>query len=183
MPLNLTENFQLSTEIILHTERLHLRTLDSNDAAFYLQHVNQASFIQNIRDKGIRTIADAEKAIQTGHRDIQEKNGFSLYLVERKIDQMPIGLCGLVKREELECIDLGYALDPDFWGHGYAFEACQAVINFAQEALRQERLLAIVSPHNSASSNLLEKLGFQFRETISFGGGDMVKLYERSLNA
>ena len=103
----------MSSQIITSSARLLLRTMDDNDAAFYLRLVNEPSFIQNIRDKGIRTLDDAKQAIQTGHQEVQEKMGFSLYLVERKADGQAIGLCGLVKRPELDNIDIGYATYPN----------------------------------------------------------------------
>jgi RimJ/RimL family protein N-acetyltransferase len=172
----------LSSQIILSTPRLQLRTMDENDAVFYLRLVNDPSFIHNIRDKGIRSLEDAITAIQTGHQEVQEKMGFSLYLVERKSDQQAIGLCGLVKRPELEDIDIGYAYLPEFTGQGYAFEAGKAVIQFAQNTLRLNKLVAITSLHNTASENLLIKMGFQITATIPWNDGSEVKLYNMTLN-
>jgi RimJ/RimL family protein N-acetyltransferase len=171
----------LPTEIIFETERLRLRTLSANDARFFLRLVNEPSFIDNIRDKGIRSLADAENAIQTGHRDVQEKMGFSLYLVERKEDGQAIGLCGLVKREDLPGIDIGYAYLPEFGRKGYAFEANQGLLNYAKNSLHLEELLAIVSLYNHASCQLLEKLGFEFQKNIDLKAGDTVKLFTRAL--
>lgn len=172
----------MSTTIIFETARLRLRTLDANDARFYLRLVNEPSFIENIRDKGIRTLAEAEQAIQTGHREVQEKLGFSLFLAERKEDSAAIGLCGLVKRDDLPGIDIGYAYLPEYARQGYAYEANAGLLNFARDKLKLSELLAIVSPHNQASSNLLEKLGFQLQETIPWKEGGAVKLYRRLLD-
>ncbi|MFZ6800412.1 GNAT family N-acetyltransferase [Undibacterium sp. Di24W] len=172
----------MPSQIILSTPRLQLRTMDYKDAAFYLRLVNDPSFIHNIRDKGIRSLEDAIKAIQTGHQDVQEKMGFSLYLVELKSDQQAIGLCGLVKRPELENIDIGYAYLPEFTGQGYAFEAGKAVVQFAQNTLRLDKLVAITSLHNTASENLLLKMGFQITATIPWNDGSEVKFYSMTLN-
>jgi RimJ/RimL family protein N-acetyltransferase len=172
----------LSSQIIVSTPRLQLRTLDDKDAAFYLRLVNDPSFIHNIRDKGIRSLEDAIKAIQTGHQDVQKKMGFSLYLVERKSDQQAIGLCGLVKRPELEEIDIGYAYLPEFTGQGYAFEAGKAVIQFAQNTLKLDKLLAITSLHNIASENLLLKMGFQVESILPWNDGSEVKLFNLALS-
>lgn len=165
------------TKTIFETERLRLRTLNAGDAVFFLRLVNDPSFINNIRDKGIRTIADAENAIQTAHRDVQERLGFSLYLVERQEDQQAIGLCGLVQRDELPGIDIGYAYLPEFGRKGYAYEANQGLLKYAKQVLSMQELLAIVSPHNLASSQLLEKLGFRFESNFQLAAGDTVKLY------
>lgn len=172
---------EIPTETIFETQRLRLRMLNAEDARFYLRLVNDPSFIDNIRDKGIRTIAEAEIAIQTGHRDVQLRMGFSLYLVERKVDQRAIGLCGLVKRDDLPGIDIGYAYLPEFGRQGYAYEANQGLLQYAKTTLHLQELLAIVSPHNLASCQLLEKLEFQFQKNIELKVGDVVKLFQRKL--
>lgn len=158
-------------QYFVDTERLSLRTLSVEDAEFYLALVNDASFITNIRDKGIRTIEQAQQAIKTGHQDIQEKLGFSLYLIERKSDQAKLGLCGLVMRDNLPGVDIGYALLPDFWRQGYAEEACRGILDWARNKLNFEELYAIVSPYNLASANLLKKMGFQLQEQLNWDDG------------
>uniref|UniRef100_UPI0037538529 GNAT family N-acetyltransferase n=1 Tax=Undibacterium sp. TaxID=1914977 RepID=UPI0037538529 len=91
------------------------------------------------------------------------------------------GLCGLVKREELPSIDIGYAYLPEFGRQGYAYEANQGLLNYAKNSLHLEGLLAIVSLHNHASCQLLEKLGFQFQKNIVLKAGDTVKLFTCAL--
>lgn len=171
----------MSTTTIIASKRLKLRTLDDADAAFYLELHNDPSFIENIRDKGIRTLDDAKQAIRTAHNEVQERLGFSLFVVERLEDGAALGLCGLVKRDNLPGIDIGYALLPRYWGQSYAFEACTATKRFAADTVKLKELYAIVSPHNIASCNLLKKLGFQLQETISLNEGDPVKLFHTDL--
>lgn len=171
----------MSTTTIINSDRIKLRTLDDHDAAFYLELHNDPSFIENIRDKGIRTLEDAKVAIQTAHNEVQEKQGFSLFLIERLEDGAALGLCGLVKRDNLPGIDIGYALLPRHWGQSYAYEACKLTMQFAANTIKLEELYAIVSPHNIASSNLLEKLGFQRRKTISLSEGNPVTLFHTTL--
>jgi len=71
-------------------------------------------------------------------------------------------MCGLLKRDELPDPDIGFALLPDFWNKGFAFEASTAVLNDARERLNLQRILAITSVDNHASINLLQRLGFRF---------------------
>lgn len=177
----MTQEF-LPTQTIFETLRLRLRTLNAADAEFYLRLVNEPSFIENIRDRGIRTIDQAKEAIQSGHRDVQEKSGFSLFLVERKNDGVAIGLCGLVKRDGLPGIDIGYAYLPEFGRQGYAYEANHGLLKHAKQNLNIQELLAIVSLHNDASCFLLEKLGFVFQEIIPWNDDDAVKLFKRELS-
>lgn len=156
--------------IIITTERLHLRTLTTDDATFYLMLVNDPSFIENIRDKGIRTLDEARTDIINGPMTSQEKIGFSLYLMERKEDAQPIGLCGLIKRETLKNVDIGYALLPQFTGQGYAKEAATATLEYANKHLRITKLAGITSPENSASNKLLQSLGFTLEAVVVLEG-------------
>ncbi|CAN5846105.1 GNAT family N-acetyltransferase [soil metagenome] len=166
---------------ILTTKRLSLRTLELDDAAFYLQLVNDPSWITNIGDKGIRSIAAAQDAILKNHIAIEQTMGFSLYVVERSSDQTALGLCGLVKRERFDDLDLGYALLPAYHGQGYAFEAASGVLTYAKNSLGLPRLLGITSLGNIISSRLLEKLGFTFQSILLWKEDDEVRLYQRDL--
>ena len=155
---------------IISTARLNLRVLKPEDAAFYLELVNDPAFIRNIRDKGIRTLEQAREDIVQGPIANQEKLGFSLYLVERKDDGVALGLCGLVKRPSLKNIDIGYALLPEFTGQGYAKEAASAVLQYANEHLRISKLAGITSPSNTRSNQLLQSLGFIFEAVVVLEG-------------
>ena len=94
-----------------------------------------------------------------------------------------IGICGLIKRPELEFIDIGYAFLPEFWFKGFAKEAMTAVLNHTREELHQKNCKAIVNPDNIASIKLLEKLNFQFEKNMEFGPEKTrVKLYNIDLS-
>jgi len=152
--------------IVLETERLVLRRLSSDDAEFILELLNQPSFLQYIGDKGVRNNDDAVNYIQTGPVASYEKCGFGLYLVELKDSARPIGICGLLKRDSLPDVDVGFALLPDYWSRGYAFEAAVAVMNYGKEVLGLRRIVAITSLDNEASISLLEKIGLKFEGLI-----------------
>lgn len=151
---------------ILQTERLNLREFTLADAGFILELLNQPSFIRFIGDRGVRTVADAEQYLAQGPLKSYEQNGFGLWYVEQKETQAFVGMCGLIKRPELEDVDLGYALMPEFWAQGYATEACSAVLGHAHQQLKIKRLVAIVAPENAASIRVLEKIGLTFERTM-----------------
>ena len=155
---------------IISTERLHLRVMRLDDAAFYLRLVNEPSFISNIRDKGIRTLDESRASIETGALASQEKFGFSFYLVEDRTTHLPMGICGLTKRDSLDDVDLGYAFLPEFCGQGYAYEAALAVLTHTKNSLPIKQLAAITSPTNERSNRLLIKLGFIFQKTTLLAG-------------
>jgi RimJ/RimL family protein N-acetyltransferase len=146
---------------IVQTARLRLRVARPEDTAFYHALVNDPAFIEHIGDRGIRTLDDARNALLAGPVAMQEARGHSLYVVELKEDGSLIGMCGLIKRDTLDEIDLGYAYLPGWRGQGYAYEAARAVLDYAP-TLGIRRLVAIVSPANAASNGLLRKLGMRF---------------------
>jgi ribosomal-protein-alanine N-acetyltransferase len=154
--------------LALETERLTLRRIGLDDAGFILDLLNEPSFLRHIGDKGVRTEDDARRHIQDGPLASYERFGFGLLLVERKDDGEPIGICGLLKREWLEDVDLGFALRPRFRGAGYAFEAASAVLAHARERLGRRRIVAITSLDNEPSIRLLARLAFRFERVARF---------------
>jgi RimJ/RimL family protein N-acetyltransferase len=132
------------------------------DARFIHRLVNEPSFIRNIGDKGVRTLADAERYIRDGPLASYARHGFGLNLVELKAGGAPAGMCGLLQRDVLDHPDIGYAFVPEFRGAGYAREAASAVMDWARTSLGLSRVLAITNPDNAGSIRLLETIGFQF---------------------
>jgi ribosomal-protein-alanine N-acetyltransferase len=151
---------------ILKTERLIVRRLCNDDAEFILNLLNQPSFLRYIGDKGVRNIEGAVDYIQTGPIASYERFGFGLYLVELKDTGAPVGMCGLLKRDSLPDVDVGFAFLPDYWSQGLAFEAAAAVMTYAREVLGLRRIVAITSLDNDASIRLLEKIGLRFEGLI-----------------
>jgi RimJ/RimL family protein N-acetyltransferase len=163
---------------VLETERLTLRWLSTDDAAFILRLVNEPSWLKYIGDKGVRTLQDAENYIRNGPVEMYGRLGFGLYLVELKDGSEPLGICGLIKRESLEHVDLGFAFLPNFWRSGYAYEAAAAAMSYGKNVLGLSRIVAIVSQDNHASSKLLEKLGFRFERLVALKSDEEeLKLY------
>ena len=162
----------------LETERLILRRLNVDDAAFILTLLNEPSFLRYIGDKKVRDLDGARQYILNGPVASYDRNGFGLCLVELKESHTPIGICGLLKRDELPDPDIGFALLPDFWNKGFAFEAANAVLQDGRERLSIEHILAITSLDNEASINLLERLGFKFDKVIKLSAdGEQVRLF------
>jgi RimJ/RimL family protein N-acetyltransferase len=163
---------------ILETDRLILRQLSTDDAAFILELVNEPSFIQNIGDRGVRTLEDARAYILRVAISSYEKNGFGLYLVALKGSGQAIGMCGLIKRQGLEDVDIGYAFLPRFWLKGYAVEAAAAVKDYARDALGLKRLVAITDPANQGSIRVLEKIGLKYEKMVRLSADDIeLKLF------
>jgi [ribosomal protein S5]-alanine N-acetyltransferase len=151
------------------TRRLTLRPMSTADAGFMLTLLNEPSFVRNIGDRGVRTIGDAESYITVGPMASYARFGFGLYLVELTQSGASIGICGLVKRETLADVDLGFAFLPPFWSQGYGLESASAVRDHARDAVGLRRLVAITDPANTGSIRLLAKLGFGFERMVRLG--------------
>lgn len=151
---------------VLETERLTLRKLSLEDAGFILELLNDPSFLRFIGDKNVRSLEDARQYILKGPLESYERLGFGLYLVALKTAAVPLGICGLVKRDTLEDVDIGFAFLPEFRAKGYAFESAAAVKDYGLNVMGLRRLLAITNPDNIGSIRVLEKIGLRFERLI-----------------
>jgi ribosomal-protein-alanine N-acetyltransferase len=166
---------------VIETPRLLLQRLTLDDAEFILELLNEPSFLRFIGDKGVRTREDACRYIESGPMASYERFGFGLLRVERKDTGEPIGMCGLLKREGLEDVDLGFAFRPRSWSQGFALESASAVLAHGRRTRGLARVLAITSPDNEASIRLLTKLGFRFERMARLSGeAPEVKLFAAS---
>ena len=167
----------------LETERLTLRRLEFDDAPFIVTLLNEPSFLENIGDRGVRNIEDAHRYLREGPMAMYEKYGFGLWHAARKSDGAAVGMCGLLKRDILPDVDLGYAYLPAHWGQGYAFEAAAATLRHAARKFGLKRVIGVVSDHNAASIRVLEKLGMRYERMVSMRADEPdVRLYGRELD-
>jgi ribosomal-protein-alanine N-acetyltransferase len=182
----------------LETQRLLLRKISLQDSEFIFQLTNEPGWLRFIGDKNIRSVEDAGTYIKASILASYEENGFGVWLVELKerdssfsasmIGSTAIGTCGLINRSTLEGIDLGFAFFASQGGHGYAFEAAQAVVEYARNKIKLSRLLAISQPDNERSIHLLGKLGFNVKGPINLPTADgtateNLQLFEQFLSA
>lgn len=166
---------------IIETARLHLYEFvegSAEDAAFMLELLNDPGFLRYIGDRGVHTLEQAHAYLLKGPISSYRNLGFGLYRIQETSTGRSIGVCGLVKRNTLEDVDLGYALLADSCGKGYAREAAAAVLADARVKLALPRIVAITDPDNLASISLLEKLGFGFDRMLRLSADDIeLKLF------
>ena len=148
------------------------RSLCIDDAGFIIQLLNEPSFIRHIGDKGVRTGEDAKQYLLSGPIDSYDRFGYGLNMVELKKSGELIGMCGLVRREDLDDADIGFAMLEQHWSKGYAAESAEAVMRHARKTLNLQRIVAIVAPDNRSSIRLLEKIGLTFERMIRRGDDD-----------
>jgi len=166
----------------IDTDRLVLRPLVESDDAFILQLLNDPSWLRHIGDRGVRTPQQAHDYVRNGPMAMHARHGFGLDAVVLRETGVPIGLCGLIKRDALDDVDLGFAFLPAYRGAGYAREAALAVLRHAGRKLGLQRIVAITVPRNDASIGLLESLGFRFERDLRMPGDPKeLRLYACSL--
>jgi RimJ/RimL family protein N-acetyltransferase len=165
----------------LTTARLTLRHLRGEDAPFLVELLNDPDFLRFIGDRGVRSEDDAVRYLESGPRASYVSRGFGLYAVVETATGTAAGICGLLRREALDDVDVGFAFLPRFRGLGYAREAAEAVLREGAERFGLRRIVAIVSPANVVSARLLERLGFSFERMIRLGEGDEVRLFGRAM--
>jgi [ribosomal protein S5]-alanine N-acetyltransferase len=147
---------------VLDTERLNLRRMTLDDAEFILELLNDAAFVRFVGDKGVRTADDAREYISTGPMASYDRHGFGLWVAELKVSRTAVGMCGLLKREALTDVDIGFAFLPEHRGRGYAFESAAAVLRHGRVVHGLKRILAITVADNAGSIRVLEKIGMGF---------------------
>ncbi len=157
---------------VLETERLALRRLTEEDAGFILDLLNEPSFLQFIGDRGVRGVEAAREYLRNGPLASYERHGFGLFLTVLKAGGVPIGFCGLLRRDGLDDVDVGYALLPRYWSQGYASEAAAAVLAYGRETLGLQRIVAITATDNVRSIRVLEKLGLKFERLVRLAEGE-----------
>lgn len=165
----------------VNTARLIIREFNHKDTGFIIKLLNEPIVIENISDKGVRNTQDALNYLNEGPIASYDKFGFGLWMVELKPDNQitnnplvnhltPIGMCGLIKRDELEEVDIGYAFLPEYGGKGYAEEAAEATLKKATSEFQLRKVVAITKVGNQPSEKLLIKLGFNFEKILPLFG-------------
>jgi RimJ/RimL family protein N-acetyltransferase len=158
---------------VLQTDRLVLRRLTADDAPFMLELLNDPDFVRFVGDRGVRSVEDARRYLQERTIASYDAHGFGLYLVVRRDDGAQVGICGLVRRNGLDDVDIGFALLPTFRRLGIVREAAAAVVRHAWHDCGLQRLVAITDPDNRDSIRVLETLGFAFDRMVQLEGTDL----------
>lgn len=151
---------------ILETERLRLQWFTLDDTPLMYAIWNDPAFVRFVGDRGIETLDKAESAMREGPLSLYARYGYGPFRVTRRADGADAGVCGLYRRDNLDEPDIGFAFLPEFRGMGFGYEASCAVLRHARKELQLETVTAIVSPQNTASIGLLEKLGMRYAKTL-----------------
>lgn len=169
--------------ILAQTNRLLLSKITVDDAPFILELMNSPHWIKYIGDRNVRTVEDAENYLKNRTLKSYDTHGFGFYKIQVKAENLkPIGTCGLVKREELDDVDIGFSLLPDYEGKGYGFEASNEILKLAKNKFKLKKISAITLPSNVNSIKLLEKLGLSYEKKVKpFEDDEELLLFAKTL--
>lgn len=174
----------MSGPTVLTTARLALRPFDEGDAGFILELLNDPEWLRYIGDKQVQSLDDARRYLRDGPMAMQARHGHGLCCVERRSDGRPIGMCGLIRRDTLDDVDLGFAFLPRGRGQGHAREAATAMLAHGFVRLAFKRIVAITDLDNTASVRVLEAVGMRFERIIEQGlapGAKPLRLFSADL--
>jgi len=157
-------------DLALTTERLTIREFVLTDATFILRLLNEKSFLLYIGDKGVRTLEDARNYLRSGPIASYRSHGIGLFHVAEISSGTPVGMCGLLKRDEHQHPDIGFAFLPEYQAQGYALESAKAVLNYAHKVLNIDTIVAFVDPANERSIRLLRRAGLRLAGPTKLNG-------------
>ncbi|MFP7484370.1 GNAT family protein [Priestia filamentosa] len=168
----------------IETNRLLLREIVKDDANDILKYLSDEEVMKYYGLAPFKTINEALNEISWYQSILNEQTGIRWGITLKGKDEV-IGSCGFLNRvPEHYRTEIGYELSRDYWGHGIASEALEAVIRYGFKYLRLQRVEALVEPPNIPSQKLIEKNGF-IREGLlrkyEFTCGKFDDLYMYSL--
>ena len=154
---------------MLQTNRLTLRRFTMQDLDALASLMSDAQFMRFSRGVLSReqTAAFLERIFE-GYRDEAPSQFAVIVRAEDKL----IGYCGFFRQivDDAEEIEIGYRLDPKYWGQGLATEAARAVRDHAFNDLKLDHVISLIHPDNVASRRVAEKNGMTpERETVFRG--------------
>jgi ribosomal-protein-alanine N-acetyltransferase len=145
---------------VLETERLLLRETTMNDARAILNVFTDEEVTRYYNVSPFTDIEQARQVVAGRRRRFESGQGIR-WAIARKEDNQVIGSCGYTNWvAEWRKAEIGYELGRPHWGHGIMTEALREIIRFGFQRMNLNRIEAMVMPPNTASANVLIKLGF-----------------------
>jgi len=155
---------------MIETARLILTPMSLNDAPFVYELVNSKEWIENIGQRNVHSVDEAANYIQDKMINHYEKHGYGNYLMSKKTDGTKVGCISLYNREDVDGVDIGFAMIPDHMKQGFAYEGAEKIKSLAEHTWKLSGITAITAKKNIGSQRLIEKLGLKFKKTIFFEG-------------
>ena len=168
----------------LTTARLHLRPFTLADQPAIHAVYADPEVMRYVGHGAHRSTAETASALRT-YGDVLHRRGYSFLAVVERDSGALIGDGGLHPLGGVgPDVELGYTLARRAWGKGYATELGLALVEYAFGVIDVPRVVAQVEPENTASRNVLTKLGMTERETrTAYGRPHLLYSVERAPRA
>ena len=157
----------MSLVVVLESARVILREHVREDLSAVFEYASDPAVARyvpwevNTEDMALGFLGEAIGA--AGERP---RTSYVLAIIDRATDEL-LGAARIgIESEAHRRADIGYVLRRDRWGHGYATEAAERIVDFGFTDLRLYRIWATSHPDNPASSRVLEKIGMSFEGRI-----------------
>lgn len=160
---------------ILTTKRLVLRETTVEDLPDFFQIYKDPSITKYTED--LYSYEEEEAYIRDYSHAVYEMLEYGIWTVVEKESGKIIGRAGLNVREGYEEAEIGFLIGALYQRKGYAYEACEAICQYAKEELYMDSLQAFVMEGNSASEHLLAKLGFTRKGKVVEKEQEYVQFY------
>ena len=157
----------------MYTERLFIRPFTLDDAEEYLPLVSDPDVLRYTGEEPQATVEAAREIIASRPLRDYAVHGFGRMACIEKSSGRLIGFSGLKFLDELQEVDIGYRFLPAYWGQGYATESARALMQHGANEFGISRIIGIVQSENSASANVLLKLGLVYERKICLDGFDL----------
>ncbi len=163
----------------LESERLILRRYGDEDFDFLCSLLKQPEVMRHIGNGATRNRQEALEFMYWIYRSYREHPFYGLLLLTTKADGRPVGHAGLVRQtvNGIEELEVGYWLDPAFWGFGYATEAASLLCRVGFQQTGQTQLISLIQPQNQASVKVAEAIGMK-RSFELLRNGQSVYVYK-----
>lgn len=150
-------------EKILETERLYFREFKIEDAQLLIDLNSNPNVVRYTGDGAVKNLEESER-ILTDIIFPQYLNKIGRWAVHLKSTDEFIGWCGLKYIADANEIDLGYRFFEKHWSKGFATEAARAIMDHGTNTLKLKNIIALAAKENTASLNVLKKLGMTYLE-------------------
>jgi len=162
--------------MVLETEQLLIRPFRREDLKAYATIVADPDVMKFLG--GPQTVAEAEVYLDE-MMNLNAASGLGRYAVELKSSAALIGFCGF--RPVGDYIDFGYRYAKSVWGQGIGLEAARAVRTYGLDTLNMKNMEAGAAVENQASIRILEKMGFRYREELTFDGSRSIRFRDKRM--
>ncbi len=149
---------------LFETERLYVRHFEPSDLDDFAALCADTRAMKFVEDGTTLPRHQVERWIDVCQQKYATR-GYGTSAVFEKSFNRFLGCCGVVRAPDHDFDELIYVYHVEAWGQGYATEAARGMLKYVFDRSNLDRIYATISPENTLSARVAEKLGFLFEKT------------------